>query len=165
VLTTTASNEVSEDTTARHVWFFAFCGVLSRDTDGRAQTLLSAWQSDQRLTPLWIGVCGLERELTVVIAAAEGRSPQIWRGPQLHTQSDFAFQLVLHEGMGPGGIMWRPDEHAGWTSLAATSAWGAERLELTQRSHRWSVGHDRADTTRARFRGENLSVRWHRQAV
>jgi hypothetical protein len=143
-----------------YVILFGFAGVNSSAINGSAQTLLSAWRVDSRLAALWIGLCGIECEITVKISPVEGRSPQLWRGPRLAISEPFSFQLAIHIGMGPGGVLWRSHESAPWTSLVASSTWGAERLGTFAQ---WSVGHDRADATREPFRGRNLRVKWHSQ--
>jgi len=125
---------------------FAFAGTLTHDGVGAPQTWLSAWQSDRRLAQLWIGVCGVEHELTVTLTPTEGRSPQLWRGPHLLSGGRFSLQIAVHPGMGPGGILWRADSTSAWNSLLSTAGWGAERIEGIRH---WSVGHDRADPTRS----------------
>jgi len=135
-------------------------GVQLAEHSARAETLLSAWHDDIHLTQLWIGLAGPKRELTVMLAPVEGRSPQIWRGPQLGEQRELAFQLILHKGMGPGGVLWRAHAAAPWSSLPAAASWGAERIAA---GLRFSVGHDRADPSRKPFRGTDLQVRWHSQ--
>ena len=137
---------------------FEFSGLDSGSaTDGRAQTLMSAWQEEDRLAELWIGLCGLEREVTVMLTPTEGRSPQIWRGPHLRSGEAFSFQLAIHPEMGPRGFLWRWNNVSPWSSLAASSHWGPERLEPCTR---WSIGFDRALDTRRPFRGTHLLVQW-----
>ena len=58
-------------------------------------------------------------------------------------------------GMGPGGVLWRVDDAAPWSSLEAPSAWGAERLTWPAR---WSLGFGKAGPEDCRFLGENLAV-------
>lgn len=147
---------------APQVLLLEFSGVTSLDSDGRAETLFSAWHDDSKLAPLWIGLCGINRELTVKLTPVEGRSPQIWRGPALAAGEQFLIQVAIHSGMGAGGILWRRGESFPWTSLAASSQWGAERLKVPKT---WSVGHDRANATRTVFRGSDLQAKWHSQIV
>jgi hypothetical protein len=138
------------------VTLLKFSGTQAQAVESSAETLLSAWDSAARLSPLWIGLCGPQRELTLVIARTEGRSPNIWRGPTFADQRVFAVELALHPGLGPGGMLWRWHEHAPWNSLASSSSWGADCIpECSQ----WSVGHDRAEAIRKPFRGSELCVR------
>ena len=55
--------------------FFKFEGITSADTESHPQTFLSAWDTETRLSLLWIGVSGLKRELIVKLTPVEGRSP------------------------------------------------------------------------------------------
>ena len=59
--------------------------------------------------------------------------------------------------MGPGGIMWREDDDAPWTSLRAASPWGAERITWPAI---WGVGHDKRGSHDRPFRGTDLDVRF-----
>lgn len=116
-----------------------------------AQTLLSA-QAPGRLPALWIGLRGPEQRLCVILAAAPGRSPSYWFGPALGAQKPFAFQLLLHGGMGPGGLLWRADAAAPWNSLASAAATGLERVDWPES---WCVGEGGTP-----FLGEGLELRF-----
>lgn len=88
------------------------------------QTLLSAF--DPGLQPrLWIGLRGPEQKLTLAIGAEPRRSPHYWHGhgPSFTPGKTFDFQLLIHTGMGPGGILSRLDDDDRWSSLAAASPW------------------------------------------
>src|SRR5690606_20114974 len=130
--------------------------------DGRAETIFSAWHDDSKLAPLRLGLCGIDRELTVKPTPVEGRSPQDWRGPAVAAGEQLWILVPNHSGMGTGGILWRRGESLPWTSLAASSQWGAERLKVPET---WSGGHDRANATRNVFRGSDLQAKWHSQIV
>ena len=58
-------------------------GRLPATSQPAAQTLLSAWTPGEGLAPLWIGLVGPDRRLTVLMSAAPGRSPHQWLGPSL----------------------------------------------------------------------------------
>ena len=64
---------------------------------------------------------------------------------------------MLHPGMGPGGLLWRPAEVGSWTSLDGASAWGLERLAWPER-HR--IGETPAGDMP--FAGSSLAVGWSR---
>ncbi|MEM7026205.1 MAG: hypothetical protein AAF637_27055, partial [Pseudomonadota bacterium] len=66
--------------------------------------------------------------LTVILQPIAGRSPHYWFGPPAQDGRPFAFDVLLHRGMGPGGILWRPSGTQGWSSLDGASAWGIDRL-------------------------------------
>ena len=118
------------------------------------QTLLTAF--DPGAQPrLWIGLRGPEQRLTVTIGPEPRRSPHYWNGPAVSPGKTFDFQLLIHAGMGPGGIMHRLDDHDRWSSLAAASPWGAERLDWPKR---WSVGHGHGGPRDRPFRGLNLEA-------
>jgi hypothetical protein len=123
---------------------------------GEAQTLFSAWNQDQALPPLWIGLIGPEMRLSVLLSPQAGRSPHLWHGPALGAGDRFDIQVAIHAGMGPGGFLWRANDDAPWTSMTGASAWGAERLPSA--TH-WSTGSGKSPVDRP-FRGEQLQASW-----
>jgi hypothetical protein len=122
--------------------------------DGAAQTFLCA-HDDGRQPALWIGLRGREQRLAVIVGPQPGRSPHYWHGAALGAQQDFDITVLLHTGMGPGGILCRTAGDPRWSTLAAASPWGAERL-LWPRW--WSGGHAARGSDDQPFRGEALSV-------
>ncbi len=102
---------------------------------------------------LWMGLRGPDQILTVVVGQQAGRSPHLWWGIGPMPGKVFDIQLLIHAGMGPGGIMVRMAEHESWSSLKAASPWGAERLAWPER---WSVGQGMSGDTP--FLGETLAV-------
>jgi hypothetical protein len=62
--------------------------------------------------------------------------------------------MVIHGGMGPGGLLWRETGRDAWSSLAGASAWGAERLRWPSC---WCVGQE-AETADEPFAGSGLTV-------
>ena len=130
-------------------------GTTAAGAAGPAETLLSAWSPGPALAPLWIGLAGPGRRLAAVLAPEPGRSPHYWLGPELAAGAPFDLQLALHAEMGPGGIMWRAGDGAPWSSLAAASPWGAERLGPLDC---WAIGHGQAGPGDRPFRGEGLSI-------
>ncbi len=132
-----------------------FTGVCPA-SGGEAQTLFSAWNQDQALPPLWIGLIGPEMRLAVLLSPQAGRSPHLWHGPALGAGERFDIQVAIHAGMGPGGFLWRTNDDAPWTSMTGASAWGAERLPSATR---WSTASGKTPTDRP-FRGEQLRVSW-----
>lgn len=123
-------------------------GRTAPGNTGTAQILLSA-EAEGRLPAVWIGLRGPEQRLCVIIAAAPGRSPSYWFGPALGTGEEFAVELLLHGGMGPGGVLWRAGPDAPWNSLRSAASWGPERIDWPAR---WQVGTG--------FRGEGLELRF-----
>ncbi|WP_424811151.1 metallophosphoesterase family protein [Roseococcus sp. YIM B11640] len=113
-----------------------------------AQTLFAA-QAEDRMPAVWMGLRGPEQRLCVILAAAPGRSPSYWFGPALGAGREFSLELLLHGGMGPGGVMWREGPGAPWNSLRSAASWGAERIDWPSR---WEVG--------AGFAGEGLELRF-----
>jgi hypothetical protein len=131
-----------------------FKGRAAPAGESAAQTLLAAFDPGA-LAPLWIGLRGREQRLTVIVGPEARRSPHYWHGPSLAPGQPFDLQLVLHAGMGPGGILWRAGENAPWSSLTAASAWGVERLGWP--TH-WSIGHAARGPDDQPFRGTSLDV-------
>jgi hypothetical protein len=131
-----------------------FSGRSAGDAVGSPQTLLSAFDPGV-LGPLWIGLRGLDQRLTVVIGPEARRSPHYWLGPPIGPDAPFDIVLVIHTGMGPGGILYRMDGDARLSSLRAASPWGAERLDWPSR---WTVGHAQGGVDDRPFRGGDLEV-------
>ncbi|MBX3069032.1 MAG: metallophosphoesterase [Thermomicrobiales bacterium] len=154
-----------------------FTAKCSNDGRGDPQTLLCGWHPGAGLETTWIGLRGPEQRLCVLLSPEPGRSPHLWLGPPLcdptprHTElladlpsgrlSD-SFQVAIHRGMGPGGILWRWDDQSPWTSMTAASPWGAERIIWP--AH-WGVGHSRGDVHAQPFRGDGLGVSGFRKPV
>ncbi|MGK9231361.1 metallophosphoesterase [Inquilinus limosus] len=133
---------------------FRFAGRAAPAGTSAAQTLVSAFDPGS-LAPLWIGLRGPRQILTVILGREPGRSPFYWHGPALTPEGSFDIRLLLHPDIGPGGIMCRFDGETGWSSLAAASASGIERLDWPGR---WSVGHGQRGPADRRFRGTGLKV-------
>ncbi|MEI7871846.1 MAG: GNAT family N-acetyltransferase [Alphaproteobacteria bacterium] len=133
---------------------FRFTGDAAAAGTSTIQTLLSAFQPGVR-APLWIGLTGPAQRLTVILEPEPGRSPHYWLGPALDAGAPFDIQLLVHPGMGPGGLLYRLAADAPWSSLSAASAWGAERLDWP---HRWSIGHGQEGPGDRAFLGSNLAV-------
>jgi len=156
------SDDGGKDTTRARLIAWRFSGICPPARDGEAQTLLSDWNPGPALAPLWIGLMGREQRLGVLLSPAPGRSPHLWHGPTLPPGEPFTFQLAIHTGMGPGGLLWRRDDAAAWSSLAAASPWGAERLIWPER---WSVGQGQRGPDDRPFRGLDLRASWYAQAL
>ena len=65
--------------------------------------------------------------MTVTLHPEPGRSPHYWLGPEI--DADVDVELAVVPSMGPGGLLWRVPGGA-WSSLASSSAWGADRLSF-----------------------------------
>jgi len=133
---------------------FRFTGRTAIAGTSTAQTLLAALQPGRR-APLWIGLSGPAQRLTVILEPEPGRSPHYWLGPAFAADTPFDIQLLVHPGMGPGGLLYRLADDAAWSSLSAASAWGAERLDWPGR---WSVGHGQGGPGDRAFRGRDLAI-------
>lgn len=133
----------------------AVCVQVSGDVHGTGprQTLLAAMDADGRC-PLWIGTGGPQGHLIVSLQPETGRSPHQWLGPCL-TGGRFELDLLLHPGMGPGGILWRVTGTPDWTGLTGASAWGMERIVWPQNLWVGAMGTADRDTC---FAGTDLSV-------
>ncbi len=131
-----------------------FTGRSAPAGDGSAQTLLAAFDSGGQ-PPLWIGLRGPEQRLTVIVGPEARRSPHYWTGPAVAAHATFDLRLLLHAGMGPGGILCCGGDDRRWSSLVAASAWGMERLAWPRH---WSVGHAMRGPADQAFRGEMLAA-------
>ena len=141
---------IGEDT----IMAFRFTGHAAAAGASPAQTLLSAFRPGIR-APLWVGLRGPAQRLTMILEPEPGRSPHYWHGPAIAAGSPFDIQLLIHRGMGPGGLMYRLAADAPWSSLSAASAWGAERLDWPER---WVVGHGQDGPADRAFLGRDLAA-------
>ena len=133
---------------------FRFTGRTAAAGTSTAQTFLSAFRAGQR-APFWVGLSGPAQRLMVILEPEPGRSPHYWVGPPLTADAPFDIQLLVHPGMGPGGLLHRLSGDDAWTSLSAASAWGAERLDWPDH---WSVGHGQQGPGDRAFLGRDLAV-------
>jgi len=137
-------------------------GTVALRVTGRAapagtsavQTLLSAHDPGV-LASLWIGLAGPRQRLIAIVGPEPGRSPHLWHGPALPAGVPFELELLLHAGMGPGGLLCRTGADASWSSLRAASPWGLERLDWPSS---WSVGQAQGGPNDRAFMGENLTA-------
>jgi hypothetical protein len=133
---------------------FRFTGHTATADTSTAQTFLTAFRPGVR-APLWIGLSGPAQRLTVILEPEPGRSPHYWLGPAVTADAPFDIQLLIHPGMGPGGLLYRVTADAPWSSLSAASAWGAERVDWPGR---WSVGHGQRGPDDRAFLGRTLAI-------
>jgi Calcineurin-like phosphoesterase len=145
---------VTDEPNADRIVAFRFTGWAAPRNTSTAQTLLSAFQPGIQAA-LWIGLRGPEQRLTVIIGPEPRRSPHYWNGPAITPGANFSFQLLIHTGMGPGGVMYRDGTDERWSSLSAASPWGAERLKWPER---WSVGHAQAGPHDRAYLGSELTA-------
>ncbi|MDF1791333.1 MAG: hypothetical protein P1U88_05445 [Thalassobaculaceae bacterium] len=127
----------------------------------RAQTLLEGTAAGSAMAPLWIGLSGPDQRLLVVLGSAPGRSPHTWYGPPLAPGAMFDLQVALHGAMGPGGLLWRPDGDAPWSTLRGASAQGLERAAPVLG---WTLGHTSVAPDDRPFLGSELRI-WTTEAL
>ncbi|QND49877.1 hypothetical protein HB780_30890 [Rhizobium lusitanum] len=129
-------------------------GLMPDTAHAPAQTLFSAFDPDS-IAPLWLGLRGPRQTVTVILGREPGRSPHYWVGPDLAAGQSFDIDIVLHAGMGPGGVLYRMHGDNRWTSFDAASATGLDRLVWPDQ---WSVGHGQGGAADRAFMGRELQV-------
>ncbi|MBW9053723.1 metallophosphoesterase family protein [Rhizobium mesosinicum] len=129
-------------------------GRMASDAQTPSQTIFSAF-GDEGLAPLWLGLRGRQQQLTLILGRDPGRSPYYFFGPALPPGEDFDLHILLHGGMGPGGVLWRRDGSKAWSSFEAIASTGLERLVWPCC---WSVGHGQKGKCDRRFTGESLRL-------
>jgi len=152
----TAQQKHNEPFQKPQILFFRFRGRTAENAGEQDQVLLSGWELNPMEGPptVWIGLDGLSR-LIVRLVPEQGSGSQIWKGPKIETDQPFDFQLAIHVGMGPGGIIWRQGDQTSWSSLDTTSSRGAERLAWPQF---WDTGKGPLRTGESVFKGLDLQV-------
>tara|TARA_B100001105_G_C22273774_1_gene392176 strand:- start:280 stop:888 length:609 start_codon:yes stop_codon:yes gene_type:complete len=133
---------------------FRFTGRAAAAGTSTLQTFLSAFTPGRR-APFWVGLSGPAQRLLAILEPEPGRSPHYWVGPSLTADAPFDIQLLVHPGMGPGGLLYRLSDDDAWSSLSAASAWGAERLDWPDA---WSIGHGQQGPDDRTFLGRDLAV-------
>jgi hypothetical protein len=135
---------------------FRFSGTLHEWKRGSSdQTLLCGTNSSEGVEPVWIGVNGDSGRLMVQIVPVAGEGWQVWKGPLLSNDEKFDFQLALHPGMGPGGVLFRKPQELTWSSLMSTSSKGIESLKAPMS---WVIGNAQSGSNDRRFAGKDLKI-------
>lgn len=132
---------------------FDIRGTTVDQISGQKQTLISACSDGGQHEVFWLGLSGVNQKLTVMLQPQLGRSPHYWFGEELGSSKKFNIQIALHSGMAAGGIMYRTNEQASWSSMLSSSAWGVERLEWPKD---WCVGYDFSQSLP--FLGDSLKI-------
>jgi len=133
-----------------------FRGRLGRAThDAAPQTLLCGWRPGEETADVWIGFEGDPARLTVRLQTGSELGVQTWEGAGFKSGAEFDFLLALHPGMGPGGILYRRDDSAPWTSLRSTSPKGAEDLTWPRK---WAMGMKYGNSSDQPFLGEGPRI-------
>jgi len=139
------------DTPQLIVWDIS--GQLNDDDNYSQQTLFSYIGEHDALPKLSLSIAGVDNHLLLSLNPRPNRSPHSWFSPSLPTDKPFHIQFAIHSGMMAGGLLWRWNDNAPWSTLTGSSPWGVERLPW---SHDWVIG----DT----FRGTDLQIKWHHQS-
>jgi len=146
-----------------NIFIFEFSGRTPDKAIASLQNLLCGYRSKEDLPVIWIGLTGLEQQVTIYLRPKAGRSPHHWYGPKIGINTEFKLQLGIHNGMGPGGIMWKWHENDSWSSCSSASPWGAERLEWPEN---WSMGNSQLSADgKMEFKGENLKIRYLNMSI
>ncbi len=143
----------------REIVAFRIRGMLANPAGNSDQTLICGVDSGEGVEPVWIGVDDSGR-LLVRVVPLSGHGWQVWKGPRLAVDQPLDFHVALHPGMGPGGVLFRADEAAAWSTLESTSSKGGEDL---QRPQRWAIGHGQSGTADRPYRGESLRIQMARK--
>ena len=121
------------------------------------QTLISGTDDKDDIPTIWIGLTGLNKRLTVYLSPKPRCSPHHWYGPTFFNKKSFDFQIMAHNGMGPGGLLYRLNDNDCWSSLSSSSSWGLEQINWPIH---WSKGKNmNPDEDLMEFKGKNLEVK------
>ena len=143
----------------REFLVFRFRGVAGDShPDAADQTLVCGADANEGVDPLWIGLDGDSGRLKVHLVPVSGDGWQVWEGPLLKPGTPFDFQVALHPGMGPGGVLYREHPSSQWSTLSSTSSRGSQGL----RPVNWFVGEGFSGPTDRPFAGLLESVDYWR---
>lgn len=129
-------------------------GKAAQHGHAPAQTLLSAVEPG-RISPVWLGLRGPCQTLTLIVGQKPGRSPAYWFGPNLKPDQTFDIDIAIHPAMGPGGILYRNHEAAGWSSMTSATSTGLETFNWPKM---WSIGHGEDGPSDRPFSGADLQI-------
>ena len=152
-----ASTE-SQGSAQPYLTVWRFTGVAGEGRDD--QTLLSGSNFMDGPATLWVGTEAGSQRLMVRLQPVSGGGVETWTGPSLRPGRTFDFQVAVHAGMGPGGVLYRDNDGSEWSTMKSASARGAELLVWPER---WIVGHGPSGTLDAPFTGTGLRISSSRQ--
>ena len=109
------------------------------------QTILAALD-DRGTCPMWIGLLGRQRQLTLIMQPQRGRSAHQWLGPCFADGETIDLDILLNGEMGPGGFLWRAHGTETWTGLHGMSGWGVERLVWPENLYVGQLGESDENT-------------------
>jgi len=140
-----------------------FSGVLQDSgIGGTAQTLLCGWDDCETASTIWIGFEDCPPRLTVRLLPEPGGDGQVWTGPTFKPGAFFDFQLALHGGMDPGGVLWRLSDNGAWSSLISSCPRGTEELRWPPL---WTMACGPSGLSDQPFLGHDLKLAWMAQAL
>ena len=142
-------------------WFssFRFSGVVPGIQD-HPQTLLCGYNGGEPAAALRVMLEESSMRLRVDLQTQSGYSADHWLGPRLKPGEPFRFELALHSGMGPGGVLYRPvspNSPSEWSSLETESSKGCEDMVWPPT---WVLGHGHYSPDHDRWTGEKLNLEW-----
>lgn len=140
-------------------------GVYTGNGSGEFdQTMISSFHTATgpvgEIEPLWIGIAGDSNRLMVRIVPVPGGSWQEWKGPVIDKNQAFDYQIALHSGMGPGGILLRKNKADSWSSLESVSNKGISDFRPPTN---WTFGYGQSGKSDRPFGGKDLRVEFTRQ--
>ncbi|MBI2191455.1 MAG: metallophosphoesterase [Planctomycetes bacterium] len=109
------------------IQLWRFTGRAGKKAGGSDQVLLAGSEGLGMPDTVRVVLAGARRQLRLHLRAYSGE-PGSWKGFEIGPSDCFDFQLAVHCGMGPGGILARAHENVPWSSLSSSCAWGVERV-------------------------------------
>jgi hypothetical protein len=134
------------------VWRFTGEGVLGGADD---QTMVCGSSDMDGPPTVWVGTEAGSLRVAVRLQPEPGAGVETWTGAFIDPSLPFDFQVAIHAGMGPGGVLFRSAADSEWSTMGSSSARGAELLMWPDR---WLVGHGRSGALDLPFVGANLRV-------
>jgi hypothetical protein len=139
-----------------------FRGMRKQPSGEATETLLCGWDNGETAPTIWVGFEDGSRRLTVRLLPQSGSGTQVWRSARIDDKAPFNFQLALHGGMGPGGILFRFRDEDPWSSLTTSSSRGAENLRWPSG---WHIGYGVNGANDDPFLGSGLQLEWHQEQL
>jgi len=134
------------------IFLWRFSGICPEKGSLEDQTMICGWDENEGPCRIWIGLEGPNPWVTLRMQIHRGQGSQEWHGPILNPGKPFDFQIAVHTGMGPGGVMYRESEDSPWSSLRTSSARGAKGFSWPSW---WSVSSHQSVK---RFKNKSLKV-------
>ena len=143
------------------VWLLRFRFTGHAPSGTAEKTMISGFQWWEGPEAIRVAFEGSENRLVVQLVPQAGEGPQRWIGPAFPAGSPLNLEVIVHSGMGPGGVLARIDDGP-LSTLDSLSAHGAAHLAWPEA---WHVGRGPSGDDDRPFNSNDLAVQYQFAAL